>query len=48
MVERGPASRRKLPEIALEAAMVVFAVLAAFGVDEWRCAGPGCVEGRVC
>ena len=27
---------RKLPEIAVEAAMVVFAVLAAFGIDEWR------------
>ena len=28
--------RRKLPEIAVEAAMVLFAVLAAFGVEEWR------------
>ena len=28
--------RQKLPEITLEAAMVVFAVLAAFGVEEWR------------
>ena len=28
--------RRKLPEIAIEAAMVVFAVFAAFGVEEWR------------
>ncbi len=31
-----PTLRRKLPEIVLEAAMVVFAVLAAFGVEEWR------------
>ena len=36
MPERSVALRRKLPEIALEAAMVVFAVLVAFGVDEWR------------
>lgn len=36
MAERSVALRRKLPEIALEAAMVVFAVLVAFGVDEWR------------
>ncbi len=36
MAERSPTLRRKLPEIALEAAMVVFAVLVAFGVDEWR------------
>ena len=28
--------RQKLPEIAVEAAMVVFAVFAAFGVEEWR------------
>ena len=32
----GAALGRKFPEIALEAAMVVFAVVAAFGVDEWR------------
>lgn len=31
-----PTLRAKLPEITLEAAMVVFAVLAAFGVEEWR------------
>ncbi len=31
-----PTLREKLPEIALEAAMVVFAVLAAFAVEEWR------------
>ncbi len=31
-----PTLREKLPEIAIEAAMVVFAVLAAFGVEEWR------------
>ena len=30
------ALRRKLPEIAVEASMVLFAVLAAFGVEEWR------------
>ena len=30
------ALRRKLPEIAVEAVMVVFAVFAAFGVEEWR------------
>ena len=28
--------RRKLPEMALEAVSVVFAVLIALGVDEWR------------
>lgn len=36
MVEAGSRLRRKLPEIAVEATMVVFAVLIAFGVDEWR------------
>lgn len=36
MAEAGLTLRRKLPEIAVEAAMVVFAVLVAFGVDEWR------------
>lgn len=30
------ALRRKLPEITVEAVMVVFAVFAAFGVEEWR------------
>ena len=30
------ALRRRLPEITVEAVMVVFAVFAAFGVEEWR------------
>ena len=36
MGDAGATLSRKLPEIAVEAAMVVFAVLAAFGIDEWR------------
>lgn len=36
MADTGAALRRKLPEIAIEAAMVMFAVFAAFGVEEWR------------
>lgn len=36
MGDAGARLSRKLPEIAVEAAMVVFAVLAAFGIDEWR------------
>lgn len=36
MAEAGLTLRRKLPEIAVEAVMVVFAVLVAFGVDAWR------------
>ena len=36
MSDRIAALRRKLPEIAVEAAMVVFAVFVAFGGEEWR------------
>ena len=36
MTDGGPTLRQKLPQIAIEAAMVPFAVFATFGVEEWR------------
>jgi len=36
MSDGKPSLRSRLPELAIEAAMVVFAVLVALGVEEWR------------
>ena len=36
MDDTGIALRRKIPEIVIEAVMVVFAAFVAFNVDQWR------------